>query len=85
MRGRALRLPQALPGKGHSPLDAHLKLPTIDSTLEEMEEIHLPPFREAIAAGVECLMTYTRQSTQLGSQRGARHVSRRLVHDWLRS
>jgi len=57
MRGGLSACPKHFPGKGHSPLDAHLKLPTIDSTLEEMQEFHLPPFREAIAAGVECLMT----------------------------
>src|SRR5262244_417360 len=57
MRGGLAVCPKHFPGKGHSPLDAHLKLPTIDSTLEEMEEFHLPPFREAVAAGVECVMT----------------------------
>ena len=45
------------PGKGHSPLDAHLRLPTIDSSWDEMHATHLPPFFEAIAAGVECIMT----------------------------
>ena len=45
------------PGKGHSPLDAHLNLPTIESTWEEMQAAHLPPFLEAMAAGVECMMT----------------------------
>ena len=39
------------PGKGHSPLDAHLKLPTIDSTWDEMHRLHLPPFFAAIEAG----------------------------------
>jgi beta-N-acetylhexosaminidase len=45
------------PGKGHSPLDAHLALPTIRSTWEEMKAVHLVPFVRAIEAGVECVMT----------------------------
>lgn len=45
------------PGKGHSPLDAHLRLPTITSTEAEMRARHVPPFVAAIAAGVECVMT----------------------------
>jgi len=45
------------PGKGHSPLDAHLRLPRIDSTWEEMRAVHLPPFVAAVQAGVACVMT----------------------------
>src|SRR5438552_3426739 len=39
------------PGLGHSPLDTHVQLPTLESTGEEMDRVHLVPFREAIAAG----------------------------------
>src|SRR6266849_1063491 len=56
-RGGLAACPKHFPGKGHSPLDAHLRLPRIDSSWEEMEAVHLPPFREAIAAGVPCVMT----------------------------
>ena len=56
-RGGLAACPKHFPGKGHAPLDAHLRLPRIDSTWEEMEAVHLPPFREAMAAGVECVMT----------------------------
>ena len=45
------------PGKGHSPLDAHLRLPTIESTWAEMKATHLPPFHAAIADGIDSLMT----------------------------
>lgn len=45
------------PGKGHSPLDAHLRLPTIASTWEEMKRVHLVPFLAAIDAGVDAIMT----------------------------
>ncbi len=45
------------PGKGHSPLDAHLRLPRIESDWAEMRRTHLPPFFAAIEAGVSCVMT----------------------------
>lgn len=45
------------PGKGHSPVDAHLGLPVIASTREEMEKIHLVPFVRAVEAGVDAVMT----------------------------
>ncbi len=45
------------PGKGHSPLDAHLRLPTIPSAWGEMKRTHLPPFLAAMEAGVDAVMT----------------------------
>jgi beta-N-acetylhexosaminidase len=72
------------PGKGHSPLDAHLKLPTIDSTLDEMRSTHLPPFVEAIGAGVEAVMTSHPVYPKLDPSGVPATFSRRLVGDWLR-
>ncbi len=45
------------PGQGHSPLDAHLKLPVLPTTWKEMESIHIKPFRAAIEAGVDAVMS----------------------------
>src|SRR4030095_6295660 len=72
------------PGKGHSPLDAHLKLPTIDSTLADMKAIHLPPFHAAIADGIDCLMTSHPVYPNLDPTRVPATFSRRIVHGLLR-
>ncbi|OLC13313.1 MAG: hypothetical protein AUH29_13430 [Candidatus Rokubacteria bacterium 13_1_40CM_69_27] len=56
-RGGLSACAKHFPGKGHSPLDAHLRLPRIESTWDEMHALHLVPFLEAIAAGIECVMT----------------------------
>jgi len=72
------------PGKGHSPLDAHLKLPTIDSTPEEMRSTHLPPFIDALAAGVAAVMTSHPVYPKLDPSGVPATFSRRLVGDWLR-
>jgi beta-N-acetylhexosaminidase len=72
------------PGKGHSPLDAHLKLPTIDSTWAEMQATHLPPFAAAVAQGIDCLMTSHPVYPNLDPTRVPATFSRRIVHDCLR-
>lgn len=72
------------PGKGHSPLDAHLELPTIDSTWEEMRASHLVPFVEAIAAGVECVMTSHPVYPKLDPTGVPATFSRRIVEECLR-
>src|SRR2546428_491230 len=76
--------PKHFPGKGHSPLDAHLKLPTIDSTPEEMRSTHLPPFIDALAAGAAAVMTSHPPYPKPDPRGRPAPVSRRLVEDWLR-
>lgn len=72
------------PGKGHSPLDAHLRLPTIESTWDEMKRTHLVPFLEASAAGVECVMTSHPVYPKLDPSGVPATFSRRIVADCLR-
>ncbi|MGO1975208.1 MAG: glycoside hydrolase family 3 protein [Propionibacteriaceae bacterium] len=45
------------PGHGDTEVDSHLGLPVIDHTRAELDEIDLPPFRKAIAAGADAVMT----------------------------
>ena len=44
------------PGHGDANADSHLTLPQIDLTLEEMEKIHIKPFKYAILNGVPMIM-----------------------------
>ncbi len=44
------------PGHGDADKDSHLTLPKIDLTLEEMERIHIKPFKYAIENGIEMIM-----------------------------
>ena len=83
-RGGLSACPKHFPGKGHSPLDAHLRLPRIDSTWDEMEAVHLPPFRDAIAAGVECVMTSHPVYPKLDPAHVPATFSRVIVEDYLR-
>jgi beta-N-acetylhexosaminidase len=45
------------PGHGDTVDDSHAKLPYIHHTLEEWERLDAPPFRAAIAAGIDSIMT----------------------------
>ncbi|MFI5804313.1 glycoside hydrolase family 3 protein [Streptomyces sp. NPDC051561] len=45
------------PGHGDTKDDSHDKLPVIDHTREEWQAIDAPPFRAAIAAGIDSIMT----------------------------
>jgi beta-N-acetylhexosaminidase len=72
------------PGKGHSPLDAHLRLPTIESDWDEMQRVHLVPFFEAIAAGLDCVMTSHPVYPRLDPSGVPATFSRLIVEDYLR-
>ncbi|WSB54436.1 glycoside hydrolase family 3 protein [Streptomyces cellulosae] len=45
------------PGHGDTTTDSHEDLPTIRHTREQWEELDAPPFRAAIAAGIDSIMT----------------------------
>lgn len=83
-RGGLSACAKHFPGKGHSPLDAHLRLPRIESTWDEMRAAHLPPFVAAIAAGVECVMTSHPVYPNLDPSGALATFSRPIAHDCLR-
>ncbi len=45
------------PGHGDTGVDSHLGLPLVPHDMERLERVELVPFRRAIAAGVEAIMT----------------------------
>lgn len=44
------------PGHGDADKDSHLTLPQIDLSLEQMEKIHIAPFKNAIENNIEMIM-----------------------------
>ncbi len=54
---RLLACAKHFPGHGDSDRDSHLTLPTIRHDRTRLDRVELSPFREAIAAGVETVMT----------------------------
>jgi beta-N-acetylhexosaminidase len=45
------------PGHGDTTEDSHMSLPRLDADHDRIEAVELPPFRAAIAAGVDAVMT----------------------------
>jgi len=73
------------PGKGHAPVDAHLGLPVIQSTWQEMEEVHLRPFAAAVEAGVDLVMSSHPYYPRLDPDpKMIATFSRRIIYDYLR-
>ena len=55
--GGAAACVKHFPGHGDTHLDSHHSLPQISLDIEEFERVHLEPFRAAIDAGVDAVMT----------------------------
>lgn len=45
------------PGHGDTAVDSHVELPTLPHSEERLNSVELPPFRTAIAAGVDAVMS----------------------------
>ncbi|MFI0482206.1 glycoside hydrolase family 3 protein [Actinomadura sp. 9N215] len=49
--------PKHFPGHGDTEFDSHLELPAVNYDRATLEKVHLPPFRRAIEAGADSIMT----------------------------
>jgi beta-glucosidase len=71
------------PGHGDTASDSHLELPLLPHSRERLEAVELPPFREAIAAGVAAVMTAHLVLSALDPERPAT-LSAAVLTDLLR-
>jgi beta-N-acetylhexosaminidase len=71
------------PGHGAATLDSHLTLPVIDISLEELDRIHLYPFKKAIEQNVEMMMVAHVYFNQLSSSGMPASLSHEIVTDLL--
>ncbi|TDB95875.1 glycoside hydrolase family 3 protein [Actinomadura sp. 7K534] len=72
------------PGHGDTTTDSHVGVPEIDHTREEWERLDLPPFRAAIAAGVDSIMTAHIVVPSLDPSRDPATLSRPILSGILR-
>lgn len=72
------------PGHGDAATDSHTGLPIINRSAEEWEKVDLPPFRAAIAAGIDSIMTAHIQFPSLDPTRVPATVSRPIMTELLR-
>ncbi|MET7618107.1 glycoside hydrolase family 3 protein [Streptomyces sp. NPDC005408] len=72
------------PGHGDTTVDSHTGIPVITHTREQWEEIDAPPFRAAIAAGVDSIMTAHIQFPALDPSNDPATLSRPILTGILR-
>ena len=72
------------PGHGDTATDSHLELPKVDKTIEELEEIELVPFRQAIQEGADVVMIAHILLPQLDPENPS-SMSPVIISDLLRS
>ncbi|QKW35111.1 glycoside hydrolase family 3 C-terminal domain-containing protein [Actinomadura sp. NAK00032] len=56
-RAGMIATPKHFPGHGDTETDSHLGLPSVGYDRATLDRVHLPPFRRAIAAGADAIMT----------------------------
>ncbi|WP_026675734.1 beta-N-acetylhexosaminidase [Alkalihalobacterium bogoriense] len=49
-------VPKHFPGHGDTAVDSHLGLPIVEKSYEQLKELELVPFKEAVATGVDSIM-----------------------------
>ncbi|WP_406304933.1 glycoside hydrolase family 3 protein [Streptomyces sp. NBC_00885] len=72
------------PGHGDTTVDSHTGIPVITHTREQWEEIDAPPFRAAIAAGIDSIMTAHIQFPALDPSNDPATLSRPILTGILR-
>ncbi|MBT2387914.1 glycoside hydrolase family 3 C-terminal domain-containing protein [Streptomyces sp. ISL-1] len=72
------------PGHGDTTVDSHTGIPVITHTRQQWEEIDAPPFRAAIAAGIDSIMTAHIQFPALDPSNDPATLSRPILTGILR-
>jgi len=72
------------PGHGDTAVDSHLALPIVSYPRERLDEVELVPFRAAIAAGIDSIMTTHIMFPSLDPERPST-LSPRIIDGLLRS
>lgn len=83
LKGGVLGVAKHFPGHGTTSVDSHTELPTCAKTLEELDGKDFTPFKRAIRARVEGIMTAHIQFPKIDPDRPAT-LSRKILQDVLR-
>lgn len=72
------------PGHGDTHIDSHLGLPSIDKSLEELNENELYPFKQFVERGIECVMVGHLRVPVLDTEYPS-SISRKVITGFLRN
>ncbi len=71
------------PGHGAASKDSHISLPCIDIPFEELEKIHIKPFKEAIKANVPAIMVAHVHYPCFNKEELPASISKEVINDYL--
>src|SRR5450631_2025054 len=83
-KNRILVTAKHFPGHGDTAVDSHMGLPRIEASRERMEAVELVPFRAAIDAGVDAVMTAHMAVPAYEKEEIPATVSKSIMTDLLR-
>ena len=83
-RGAVSATAKHFPGHGDTAEDSHTSLPVVDRTVEQWRAVDAPPFRAAIAAGIDSIMTAHIQTPRIDPSGEPATLSRPIVTGLLR-
>jgi len=72
------------PGHGDVPADSHVELPHVERDIERLRRVEFVPFRAAIEAGTDCVMSAHLALPLIDDSRAPATLSRPLLGDLLR-
>jgi beta-N-acetylhexosaminidase len=82
--GGVLATGKHFPGHGDTEVNSHLALPEVDASRARLDSVELPPFRDAIRAGLGAMMTFHGVLPALDSTRLPATLSRPVLGGLLR-
>lgn len=71
------------PGHGDASLDSHLNLPTINLSFDELEKIHIAPFKKAIEQNIPAIMVAHVHYPCFDKEKIPSSLSENVVNDYL--
>jgi len=83
-QGGTLATVKHFPGHGDTDVDSHINLPVLRFDRARLDTLELPPFRQALDAGVQSVMTGHLALPALAADSVPATLSRPLTHDLLR-
>jgi len=72
------------PGHGETSADSHLDMPVVDLSFEELENIHIKPFKEALDNGLDAMMIAHVFYTAFNQKNLPASLSPEIITDYLK-
>ena len=73
------------PGHGEAWVDSHLDMPQIDLSMDELEKVHMKPFKKAVESGLDALMIAHVHYKAFNKEKIPASLSKEIITDYLKT